>query len=87
MLRRGIRASVVALWAFVLPASVPGDARADAVSDFYKDKQVKVVVGYGTGGGYDVYARQLARHIGKHIPGSPQVIVQNMPGEIGRAHV
>jgi tripartite-type tricarboxylate transporter receptor subunit TctC len=55
-------------------------ARAEAVADFYKDKQVKVIVGYGTGGGYDVYARQLARYLGKYIPGTPAVVVQNMPG-------
>jgi tripartite-type tricarboxylate transporter receptor subunit TctC len=75
-MRRGIFAAICAL----IVATSGGGAMADATSDFYKDKQVKVVVGYGTGGGYDVYARQLARHIGKHIPGSPQVIVQNMPG-------
>lgn len=55
-------------------------ARADTLADFYKDKQLKVVVGYGTGGGYDVYARQLARHLGRYLPGEPAVIVQNMPG-------
>jgi tripartite-type tricarboxylate transporter receptor subunit TctC len=55
-------------------------ANADATTDFYKDKTVRVVVGYGTGGGYDVYARQLARYIGKYIPGKPTVVVQNMPG-------
>lgn len=55
-------------------------ARADPVSDFYKGKTVTLIVGYGTGGGYDVFARLLARHIGKYIPGNPSVIVQNMPG-------
>lgn len=55
-------------------------AHADATADFYKDKTVRVVVGYGTGGGYDVYARQLARTIGQYIPGNPTVVVQNMPG-------
>jgi tripartite-type tricarboxylate transporter receptor subunit TctC len=55
-------------------------ARADAVSDFYKGKTVNVVVGYGSGGGYDVYGRLVAMHIGKYIPGNPTVILQNMPG-------
>ncbi|MDP2356978.1 MAG: hypothetical protein Q8M31_13080 [Beijerinckiaceae bacterium] len=55
-------------------------ARADAVTDFYKDKRVRIVIGYTTGGGYDSYARVLARFIGKHIPGNPGVIAQNMPG-------
>jgi tripartite-type tricarboxylate transporter receptor subunit TctC len=55
-------------------------AKADAVADFYKGKQVNVIVGYGPGGGYDVYGRLVARHIGRHIPGNPNVVVQNMPG-------
>ena len=54
--------------------------RADAVADFYKGKVVNLVVGYGSGGGYDVYARLIATHLGKYIPGNPTVIVQNMPG-------
>lgn len=55
-------------------------ARADDVADFYKGKQVSVIVGYGTGGGYDVYGRLVARHLGRHIPGTPSIVVQNMPG-------
>jgi tripartite-type tricarboxylate transporter receptor subunit TctC len=55
-------------------------AHADDVADFYKGKQVNLVVGYGPGGGYDIYARLLARHLGRFIPGNPNVIVQNMPG-------
>ncbi len=55
-------------------------ASADAVADFYKGKSVQLVVGYGPGGGYDVYARVVARYIGKYIPGSPSVVVVNMPG-------
>ena len=55
-------------------------ARADEVSDFYRGKQVTLYVGFGPGGGYDVYARLLARHIGKYIPGRPNVVVQNLPG-------
>src|SRR5262245_35822469 len=63
-----------------LAALGASQARADAVADFYKGKQINRVVGYGPGGGYDVYARLLARHIGRHIPGEPSVVVQNMPG-------
>jgi tripartite-type tricarboxylate transporter receptor subunit TctC len=55
-------------------------AQADEVSDFYKGKQVNLVVGYGTGGGYDIYARLIARYLGRYIPGNPSIIVQNMPG-------
>jgi tripartite-type tricarboxylate transporter receptor subunit TctC len=55
-------------------------SRADAVEDFYAGKQVSLFIGYSPGGGYDTYARVLARHIGKHIPGEPTVVPQNMPG-------
>jgi tripartite-type tricarboxylate transporter receptor subunit TctC len=48
--------------------------------DFYKGKTVTITVGFSAGGGYDVNARALARHLGKHIPGNPNVIVQNLPG-------
>src|SRR5262249_49532442 len=53
---------------------------ACAQDDFYKGKTITIVVGFSPGGGYDVNARAVARHIGKHIPGNPSVIVQNMPG-------
>src|SRR5262252_4121725 len=59
------------------------DAGADAVADFYKGKVIRVVVGFGSGGGYDVYARLLARYFGKYIPGNPSLVVQNMPGAGG----
>ncbi len=55
-------------------------AHADPVATFYKSKQIQVIVGYGPGGGYDVYARMLARHMGRYIPGNPNLVVQNMPG-------
>src|SRR5215211_4328055 len=55
-------------------------ARADDVADFYRGKRINLVIGYGTGGGYDTYARLLARFIGSNIPGKPNVIAQNMPG-------
>src|SRR5262245_57432166 len=54
--------------------------RADDVADFYKGKRVNLIVSYGPGGGYDVYARVLARHMGRYIPGQPTIVVQNMPG-------
>ena len=56
-----------------------GEGRA-ADADFYKGNTVTIIVGFAPGGGNDLYARLLARHIGKHIPGNPTVIVQNMPG-------
>jgi tripartite-type tricarboxylate transporter receptor subunit TctC len=53
---------------------------AMAQEDFYKGRTVTIVVGYSAGGGYDQYARLLARHYGRHIPANPSIIVQNMPG-------
>ena len=55
-------------------------AQADDVADFYKGKNITLIVSYGPGGGYDVYARVLARHMSRHIPGNPSIVVQNMPG-------
>lgn len=55
-------------------------ALADEVSDFYAGKQVKIIVGFGVGGGADTYARLVGRHLGEHIPAKPAIIVQNMPG-------
>ena len=55
-------------------------ARAQSVEDFYRGKTVNILVGFSAGGGYDLYARLLGRHIGRHIPGKPAVTVQNMPG-------
>lgn len=62
------------LTSFLLPS------KGEATTNFYNKNTVYVVVGYGPGGGYDVYARLLARHFGNHMPGSPTVVVQNMPG-------
>ena len=64
--------------ACTLAAAVP--AHADAVADFYRGKTFSIVIGYPPGGAYDIYARAIARHIGKHLPGNPQVVTQNMPG-------
>lgn len=62
-----------------------GTARAQIARDYYKGKSVDIIVGYETGGGYDVYARLLARHMGRHLPGQPGVVVKNMPGAVSRA--
>ncbi len=70
-------ASLLALTATAMSA---GPARADALADFYKGKNISLYVGYTAGGGYDVYARLLSRHFGKFMPGNPNVVVQNMPG-------
>jgi tripartite-type tricarboxylate transporter receptor subunit TctC len=72
-----LRTLLAAVTAFVCASS---GAVAQNVADFYRNRQLQIVVGYGPGGGYDVYARLVARHFGKHIPGNPGTIVQNMPG-------
>jgi tripartite-type tricarboxylate transporter receptor subunit TctC len=58
-------------------------AKADGVADFYKGKTISVVVSAATGGGYDAMARAIVRFIGRHMPGNPTFIVQNMPGAGG----
>ena len=60
-------------------AVVPAAAFAQG-GDFYKDKQVRLIVGTDAGGGYDLSGRLVARHIARSIPGAPQIVVQNMPG-------
>jgi tripartite-type tricarboxylate transporter receptor subunit TctC len=63
--------------------SQQGARAQDAIADFYRGKQVTMVVGSSSGGGYDLYARLVARFMSKHIPGNPNVVVQNMPGAAG----
>ena len=65
---------------FCLAALSTSPASADEIADFYKGRTVNVVVGSAPGGGYDTYARIVARYLGRHIPGAPSIIVQNMPG-------
>jgi len=61
-------------------ASTGIPARADSVADFYRGRQIQLVIGYEVGGGYDVYARLVAQFMGKHIPGNPTFVPQNMEG-------
>jgi tripartite-type tricarboxylate transporter receptor subunit TctC len=60
--------------------ALTSQACADAVADFYKGRTITLIVGYGPGGGYDLFARLMARHLGRYVPGNPTVVVQNMPG-------
>ena len=60
--------------------AAPSAFAADDVASFYKGRTVTIDIGYSAGGGYDLYARTLARHLGDHIPGKPNVVPQNMPG-------
>jgi len=61
-------------------AALANVARADSVADFYKNRCVSMIIGYSVGGGYDAYARLLARYIGRHIPGEPSIVAQQMTG-------
>jgi tripartite-type tricarboxylate transporter receptor subunit TctC len=70
--------ALLTLGTMLVPLTLP--AQADPVADFYHDRGIAMVIGYSAGGGYDLYARVLARHLGKHIPGHPRVLPQNMPG-------
>jgi tripartite-type tricarboxylate transporter receptor subunit TctC len=65
----------------VLPA--PAAAAAADEKSFYDGNTINIIVGFGPGGGYDLYARLLAQYLGKHIPGRPTVVVQNMAGAGG----
>jgi len=75
--RKLVRAVTLAV---VLGTVIGASAQADDVADFYKSKTFQFVVGYPPSGGYDAYSRLLVRFLGKHIPGQPTVILQNMPG-------
>jgi hypothetical protein len=70
-------ALALAAWSCAAPAGA---------QDFYAGKQLTIVVGAGPGGGYDLQARVAGRHLGKHIPGNPTVIVQNIPSRIAAAN-
>jgi tripartite-type tricarboxylate transporter receptor subunit TctC len=71
-----LRALPLAVFASLL--TLPASAQAPA--EFYAGKSVQMVIGFGPGGGYDLWARIVARHIGRHLPGNPNVIPQNLEG-------
>jgi tripartite-type tricarboxylate transporter receptor subunit TctC len=75
-LSRGMTALVGAALTIALASPAP----AQSVEEFYKGKTINLVIGYSVGGGYDLYGRLLARHIGKHIPGRPNIVPQNLTG-------
>jgi tripartite-type tricarboxylate transporter receptor subunit TctC len=66
--------------AVLMTAPAGSAACAQSPADFYKGKTLEFYIGYSVGGGYDNYARVLARHFGNHMPGNPAVLPQNMPG-------
>ena len=80
MMRRGLKRLTFALLGI---AALFGNGSV-AADDFYQGKQITLYVGTAPGGVYDVYARLIARHLGKHIPGHPSVVLSFMPGATGR---
>jgi len=77
LMRLALSVRFLAFAALLVPLSTQ---HAQAQADFYKGKTVDLMIGYSVGGGYDVYARLIARHLGKHIPGNPIVTPKNMEG-------
>src|SRR5689334_10129280 len=73
-----IIAAAFGLVAMTLGSSAP--VHADPIADFYNGKTVRMLIGYGPGGGYDLYGRVVAQFLPKHLPGHPTIVVQNMPG-------
>jgi tripartite-type tricarboxylate transporter receptor subunit TctC len=67
----------------LLAAAAVAPAQAQSVGDFYRGKTINLLIGVGVGGEYDLQARLVARHLGKHIPGNPNVVPQNMVGAGG----
>lgn len=67
-------------WAGFAAQSWAAAGNDKAVADFYRGKTVRIIVGFSAGGGYDAYSRVIGRHLHKHIPGNPSVIVENMAG-------
>jgi tripartite-type tricarboxylate transporter receptor subunit TctC len=78
-IRTSVPCSFILASLAVVSAAAPVQAQ-DAVEQFFRGKSINVYVGSSAGGGYDTYARLIARHVGKHIPGQPSIVVQNMPG-------
>jgi len=82
-MRASVRAAAVGL-AFACATGLTNAAFGqDAVADFYRGKTITIGVGFTAGGGYDLHARTLARHMGRHIPGNPAIVVKNVPGAAG----
>jgi len=73
----------VALIAAVVALIAAVPAAADPVADFYRGQTISLVVGSNTGGGYDAYARPVSRHLGRFIPGEPNIVVKYMPAAGG----
>lgn len=74
------RTLVLVIAAVVAGLGVGNPAQSESVEEFYRGKTIELIVPFGAGGGYDRYARLLAAHMGRHIPGNPVIVPKNMPG-------
>ncbi len=82
--------ALLAVTALTLRFGIAASAAQESVAQFYRGKTVTIIVSSSPGGGYDLYGRLIARHIGKHIPGNPSLTVSNMPGaasNVAAAHI
>jgi tripartite-type tricarboxylate transporter receptor subunit TctC len=70
----------IVLAAFVLSGLQMTRAAAQSAAEFYRGRSIDLQIGYSVGGGYDLYARLVARHLGGHIPGNPTIVPRNMEG-------
>src|ERR1700731_1164399 len=78
MLRSGTAGSMASAAVLIMAMAAPAGA-----NDFYAGKTIDLIVGNSPGGGFDIYARAVAQHLGRHIPGNPGIVVKNMPGAGG----
>jgi tripartite-type tricarboxylate transporter receptor subunit TctC len=79
-MRHSAAIKLAGVLALVLSTSMAPGASADPIADFYKGKQLRMIIGYAPGGGYDLYGRLAAEFLGRFIPGHPTIVAQNMPG-------
>src|ERR1700754_4841006 len=77
---RVARGSRISALAFASCLAANAAMAQDGIEAFYRGKTVSITVGSAVGGGYDTYARLVGRHLGRHIPGNPTIVVQNIPG-------
>jgi tripartite-type tricarboxylate transporter receptor subunit TctC len=78
-----MRPRICAAIAVAAASFFTGHALADPVADFYKGNTIAILMGTGPGGSFDLYGRTIAAHLGRHIPGNPNIIVEHMPGAGG----
>ena len=71
---------VIVLFSLVATFTPRSAYTATADENFYRGKTIRIIVGFAAGGGFDAYARVIARHMGRHVPGNPAIIVDNMTG-------